>query len=629
LEKNNFENINLNTCHRSNKTLVSFYNNLFSCKNHNFLNNLNEIYTSELEYNIKDEKISNSINFILTNNEALSILEKIKELNQEDYKYGDIMILFRKNKKAKELINLLKNNSIPFISYLDSSLKSNLEVITVLNLLKLIKYPFDKLNLISVLKSPIFCFSDLDIFNIKDKLDIYQIENFECIRSLINDLNKYSIYDILKTLYKEFKIVETFSLYPDSMQKIENLNKLLKIASNFDRNNFQFRDFINFLDENEQEQTENLLIEDTNFIKIMTIHKSKGLESKIVIIPYLLDIDDIEDEGFYNIDNLMVKIKNNNKVIAQSSNFDEKRVKNKIKNAEKRLLYVAFTRAKEKLILLASKNKSSKNKNKSSKNTSSSNELKREIFDLVKTIESYNETNFKEDNLQNTEYKNYWNSLKNNKQLELSKLQEFQNIDKKRINDYEESIMNKKFSSVSQLMQIEKIDDYESFILDNDENLYKNNHSSELGTFVHKVLENFNFPKDISFAENEILSIIDYQKKTIVNENILNEAKEILLNFLNSKYYNEISNSKILFKELPFTLKENDVYIEGIIDLVYENNNKIIIMDYKTNKIHDKEKLEKNYYLQKKYYTEAIKVIFPERSNDEIEFKFCWLREVI
>lgn len=615
IDNDYFETINLDTCYRSNKSLVGFYNYLFTAPKYNFLDHLKEIYISEIKAN-KNEDKDKSINLISSQNEALDILEKIKELIQEGYKYEDIMILFRKNKQANELVHLLKNNSIPFISYLDSDLKNNLEISSVLNLIKLIKYPFDKLNLLAVLKSPIFCFSDLDIYNIKDKLDIYEIEEFKNIKELIDNLDTYSIFDILKFIYKEYKIIEIFSLYPDSVQKIENLNKLLKMASNFDRNNFQFRDFIEFLDKN-KEETENIILDDKNFIKIMTIHKSKGLEAKVVIIPYLLDKYRDDDSGFHNIDNLMVKIKNNNRLIAKSSNFDENKVKYKIKCSEKRLLYVAFTRSKEKLILLANE--------KEYDNRRSHDSLSKEIFSLIQNIKNTYEENFEEKTLKSIENINYWDNIKNEQKDLSEKIILLENIEKKRIEDYEKSIMNKNISSVSQLMKTEKIEDYENNNVNEYDNYIKT-YSAELGTLVHKVLESFSFKKDKNLAKEEILSIINSQKN-LVNYNVLNDAKEIILNFLDSKNYNEISDSNILFKELPFTLKENDKYIEGIIDLVYEKNNKIIIMDYKTNRIKDKEELEKNYKIQKDYYKKAIKLIFSEKNDNDIEFKFCWLRE--
>ncbi|GIW21456.1 MAG: RecBCD enzyme subunit RecB [Candidatus Sericytochromatia bacterium] len=627
ISNNNFENKNLNICYRSNKNLVEFYNYIFSNENSDFLSSLrkkNANYTYKL---IADNKAEDeNIEIIFTNNEEHVILNKIKELiEKNNYKYGDILILFRKNKSAQKLVDVLKNNSIPFISYLENQFNNTIEIISVLNLIKLIKYPFDELNLLSVLKSPIFCYSDLDLYNLRNKLDIYSIPEFQKIKNVIENIENYSIHKLIKILYKEFKIVEKFSLYPDYRQKVENLKKLVKLSSNFDRNNFQLRDFIQFL-ENTDENVENIIIEDESFIKLMSIHKAKGLEAKVVIIPYIFEVDNTNTEGFYNIDGLMVKIDNKIKIdnkkrnVVKSENFKEDIVKQKNIDAEERLLYVALTRAKEKLIILANNGKNIKT------------DLQKKVSKLIKDIEENNNRYFKAkiqylDKIY-TENSNYWSnklfSSKDNNLEEEFKL--LKNKEEERTNDYNTYINIKKIISVSQLMELDKLkneDDYELiYYEDKDEK----NYSSNLGTLVHKILEGFSFITNKDLAKEEIIKKLqEYQN--LYSNKIIKEAEEILFNFLNSKYYNEISNSQILFRELPFTLKEENKYIEGIIDLVYEKDDKLIIMDYKTNKITNTEKLEHIYKVQKKYYTKAIELIFPEKGKN-IEFKFCWLREL-
>lgn len=88
--------------------------------------------------------------------------------------------------------------------------------------------------------------------------------------------------------------------------------------------------------------------------------------------------------------------------------------------------------------------------------------------------------------------------------------------------------------------------------------------------------------------------------------------------FIRSDAYKDISSSRIIFREMPFTLKEGGRYIEGKIDIVYEKNGVIYVGDYKTGRIKDEEK----YRPQERYYTEVIKKIFPDR---EMKFRFIYL----
>ena len=91
---------------------------------------------------------------------------------------------------------------------------------------------------------------------------------------------------------------------------------------------------------------------------------------------------------------------------------------------------------------------------------------------------------------------------------------------------------------------------------------------------------------------------------------------------LNKLYEEETKQGKILQKlneldevycEVPFSYKENDIIYTGVIDLIYKENDQWYIIDYKTNKENDINKLEEHYKGQLEIYKKAFKKI---TSND-------------
>ncbi len=639
--------IDLDICFRSDIGLIGFFNLTFCKEYYDFLNknisslHLQKLYLKPLSFP-STKKISEKENFIhfikmqKKEDEPFVLVEVIKNLYKEGYTPKDILILFRTATDTERYLKQLKINNIPFISFLESSFYKSQEILTVLNVLRLIQYPDNQLNIISVLKSPIFNFSDQDLLDLKNNFSIEKLKYLEEILEISKLKDKISLGDLVSKTFDKLGIFEIFSLFPDAKQKIINLQKLLEYSKKFERENFNLRDFINFLEENrDTREDEGILIEDDDFIKIMTMHKAKGLEEKVVIIPNLSKGSKNSNDGFFTINGkLMVQIKSNNKKIAESKNFDENLVKDKREKEEKRLLYVAFTRAKEKLIFIGSnsRNRSKMDDIEDLIKYVNDKKIKVEIKDpnsKKKVGEKLVEINVKKDEspLLKKEKEEYWENLaKNSKNLD-KKLEKLAKEEEKRKKDYEKSVSTKRFIAVSELM---KIKDEKYFlemeqIKEVEETISFGNESTELGTFVHKILEKFSFTDKKEEAQKEINKLIDKYIDSVKEDyrkNIKEKALKILNKFLNSEIYKEISASNILFREMPFTLKEENRYIEGIIDIVYEKDNQIVVLDYKTTKITSKEKIEERYKIQSDYYTKAVRKIFPDK---DIHFKFAIL----
>ncbi len=632
-----FEEKTLKTCYRSSISLIGFFNLFFKEKdflNTDYskdkvcsLNHLAEKYIPELsspeDLNLDSVK---SVELVKTEKdlEPEAVAEKIKQLLNSGYKPEDILVLFRSKSKTERYIDEFRKSNIPFISYLSSNFYNSIEVVTVLNILKLILHPYDQLSLIKVLKSPVFSFSDKELYDIKDRLCIEKIPQLKSIKRLEEIRDRLNISQIMDYIYNEIPVLEIFSIYPDGRQKVANLEKLRFVADRLESENLQLRDFVQFLEKSRFSQEEDAVTTtDESFVKVMTMHKSKGLEAKVVIIPGLSERMNRNTNGFFSIEGqTMVRIRDNqNREIARTLNFDEEKVKEKVYLEEKRLLYVAFTRAKEKLILFHSGNEG----------------YMKEIERVMEDINDKKVKVYKKDGthvnfvfkIKTSEFSgssrknNYWVSIKNGSGKGVFPLLErLEKEEKKRKKEFERAVSLKRFTTVSALVDEKNPKSIiEEFQISEDENLKEKDIYVETGIMVHKILENFSFSSDLDKAEKEIDELFEKFSQLLSEENrrvVRKLSCEKLKRFINSEDYREISSSKIIFKEMPFTLKEKESYIEGKIDLVYEKNGTIYVVDYKTGNI----KNESKYEPQKRYYTKIIKKIFPDK---RVIFKFVYL----
>ncbi|WP_457623093.1 UvrD-helicase domain-containing protein [Persephonella sp.] len=633
-----FESVPLDVCYRSIPEYIGFLNEFFVKED--FLNkkfekkeetikHIDKKFIPYLKYD--DSKDFNGRSSVIEvvktekGDEHKAVLDIIRKLLNNGYKPDDIIVLFRSATGTERFVNILKNANIPYVSFLSSIYFNSLEVVTVLNILKLIQFPEDKVSLVAVLKSPLFNYSDLDLYKLKDNLNIEEIDELKEIRELINIKDGMNISEILENLYKKLPIKEVFSVYPDGKQKVANLEKLHLIAGKLESENFQLKDLIDYIEESRfRSENDAFIIGDDNLTKLMTIHKSKGLESKIVIIPFINSRKVGNLNGFYTVeDQLMVIIRDDsNRVIAKTPNFDEDKVKNQIYCEEKRLLYVAFTRAKEKLIIIDPDSggfikeiNTVLDKIDNREITVTSKELKENKFTLKIKKYDYESSDSNE---------NYWLTLIKppNKNL-INNLKKLELEEKKREEEFRRAVEKKIFTTVSSLgLENKEKEVLEERELKEDDLRYeRGNIKVEIGILTHKILEHFSFPLDIKKGKEEILNLLKkYSNYTVgVNKEIVvSEVKRKLINFLKTEDYKEIAKSKILFKEMPFTLKENGTYIEGKIDIVYMKNGIITVADYKTGKIED----TTLYNTQMQYYTKVVKKIFP---NKEVKFKFIYL----
>ena len=579
-----FKKIVLEKNYRSCPEIVDFLNKIFSSGK--ILKHIKKDYRKPVEPVKRDKgevKIKDISDTGIDQTEYIPVL--IKQLS-ERYSHNQIMILVRTNNLLKKVVESLQKNNIPVKFFGAGNLFETEEVKTVINMLKFIDNPENPVNLLKILKSPIIMENEENIY--RNKADIKAYKN--PILSLLIDLSKrkFSIPpdEIIEKIFNQTNIIPVFSSFKDGKIKLKNLLYLKEIIFRLSRENYNLSDIILYAETVQEKIPES---DNENSVEVLTIHRAKGLQKEVVILPFF-------DKDPYRLIHRDIYLKDGDLIInfkdAKSKKFFsmEEDLYLDDQNELERLLYVALTRAVERLYLI-----------KSGKPTKNS---------FLKMIENIIDLSSYTEKVKNAEIKEDLKGKDPYPEVSIEKaihLEQFLKKQKKKATSFE------RFTSVSKMA----------------EKKHKNRRSDEkteksmyTGILIHSVLEEIDF-KNFS-TDEAILKIkekIDTVPKKIKKE-VEERAIKIIKRFQSSEILDELKKSRIVFKEVPFILKEKDRFIEGRIDIVYEKNGKIYIMDYKTAGFSDEKSLIERYSLQKEYYLKAIKKIFPDK---EVHFKIGML----
>lgn len=341
---------------------------------------------------IEAQNIANIIYKMVNNSDVDSrfmVLDK-ESGNYRPVEYRDIVILMRAtNNRAATFEEVMREYKIPLYTEAGSGYFSSLEIYTMMNLLKIIDNPMQDIAILSVMRSPIFNFEAGEMAEIRmfDKgssfydalLKLYNTEftNEEKINKLrdkvvdfVDKIRKYreksllmSVDEFIWYLLKDTNYYTYVGMLQLGEQRQNNLMLLFERARQYEKTSYKgLFNFINYFERIKNRSGDlgeaRLISEEANVVRLMTIHKSKGLEFPIVILANT-------DKKF------MLKSGDSNLTLHQNYgygpkifdldrnlSFDSIAKKNMVNIQKKeqiaeemRLLYVAMTRAKEKLII--------------------------------------------------------------------------------------------------------------------------------------------------------------------------------------------------------------------------------------------------------------------------------------
>lgn len=605
-----FNQVVMDTNHRSTQKLVDFYNILFSGDIFFEDQNIPPQYKQPLKAKTSNNDSYIKLVEIITsnnnnNNKNIEIQAKItavivSKLIENGIKPTEIMILFRKNRDLHKFHQILSGMSIPVYTQANINLYDEPEAKLLLNILKVIDNPQNRFSLISILLSRFINISEEIIYN--HRQDLFTIDHpiIHLIRELTQKKNNLSIVEIIDQIYQ----VITFKCNHNCESTIKKFNSLKNTAIIKAKEGYLLKDFILYLENSEEKLR---IGQEENSVRLLTMHSAKGLQSEVVILP-LIDRypskPELDKFHVYKNQPIINLPEYNIKTMLLSDNNIRTYLEKQKEYEERRLFYVALTRAKTKLIMIATKNKY---KNTKGHDFYSIIDRYKEYLKDYMQIEQYEEKDISE----LTQQIKPLSQPTNKNTLTEQQHQHLSNI-------YNQAKSSRRFVSVTQLMQTENEEDeqyYQPTGLNTEEEI-----GLYVGTVFHKILENTDFLK---FSYDEGLRLLEKTQKAIppsIKEQVTESVKELLNKFENSEILGFLKSAKVLHKELSFVLREDDRFVEGRIDLVVKKDNTIYVIDYKTNRFssqEEKQNILEYYKTQKKYYLEAISRIY---QNSDIKF---------
>lgn len=643
----------------------------------------------------KDCEINHIIQYIKENVGKKIIKQSENELRKAEYK--DFTILLRSaNIEGQTYYKKMQEAGIP-VNFNSSEFENSTEVLTVISILKALNSANDGISLFTTLTSPVFNFSYDEIADISAKYKCGSLIGSIILAS--NDLDyKYNLrcvdfvnsYKMLKKimitkplseflmyLYEQYSIPEKFSAIGNGENRKNNLMHLVKLSENFgDESQFGTLDFINYFEKiSASGGFKNILGSAKNDgVKIMSIHASKGLQFPICILAQCSKKFNSEDlKNALTVSDYMgvsLSVKSNEKKLKISPaskfaiNFE---LKKKMLQEEMRLLYVALTRAQDKLVVSIECNNLSKKIDTHVANIgllNSSSEINN-IFEFsVLNANSYSEwiltallfhpyaKEFREKfNLQSLPISSKYaypinvifSKLSNKSQdiveknIKPEQKINLENI--KRIKEklswkylYEGDIGIKAKSSVTEILN-EGEEEF-SFVK-RPEAMYKNGISpTEKGQITHKILELIDFNTAKNDLNSELNRLIEWEYLT--EYEVKGADFETIEKFLNSNLCSRILNSGFVKKEEKFIFKYsnkekniNSLIVQGCADLVFKENGKLVIVDFKTSRLNLKKEFSEKYKEQLEIYAKALSEIYNTDVSEKIIYSLYLNEEIL
>jgi ATP-dependent helicase/nuclease subunit A len=543
--------------------------------------------------------------------------------------YGDCAVLIQSRTKLKEYEAALESADIPFrvvggIGFYDED-----EIQALINILFFLWNRADMLSLAAALKSPLFGFSEKDLF------DLIQEDG-----NLINTLNKswpatgellqnwMSIAGLASLSSLVHKIVEDTGAYVRfgrrNPQAIFNIDKLLDTAREFDRRGYTtLQDFVEWV-KNIREAEQREATADMNLpgfqgaVSIMTVHKSKGLEYPIVFLPGMNQTQRSVTRG---PDVIIVETGQEARMaVKDAANplYEElwKQEMEELRREHQRLLYVAMTRARDHLVMIGVRKDDKKPLKQSTWLDYLHIASPKPLFDSeiklrpgITTYEYPVGTSLQAKDLVIDTPQNCNSRQSTSPHIDtqnvidnLSPLPPSQSLEWKRATDF----IKHKTETAAELVSVETTAGTVSPLT--------------RGSVLHRCLEDYakygSYQIDQIIAEYpDIISL-----ETVNLRRFIDESKSVLGTILTNRELAWIFEREVsVYSELPFLYKKGNSLVSGIIDRVVIKDRKGYIIDYKAIFIENDEVLKSwtdHYRPQIQIYCEAIKELFRLTSVD-------------
>ncbi|KAF5070289.1 ATP-dependent helicase/nuclease subunit A [anaerobic digester metagenome] len=700
----------------------------------------NEVILVESQNTSEEEGIGELEELNRRQLEAMAIVDKIKAMMSEGFcvvdkesgayrplEYRDISILLRSMKNwGSVLDDVFGQAGLPYYAETAEGYYEVPEVDTVLNLLRLLDNPRQDIPLISVLHSPLYGLSGDELMQMR--LNGGNGLFFDCIQEYLNqgedtalkeklqdfigDFTKWrgqvkelTLHELVHYLYEESGYYDYVGMTAGGSLRQANLRLLLEKAEQFEQGSrkglFFFIRYVEDMKTSEGESSSaKLQSEGENLIRVMTIHKSKGLEFPIVFLAdcgkqfnemdirasvlthqewgFGMDYKDLERRAVY-------------RTLSKTALAEVIRLENLAE--ELRVLYVALTRAKEKLILTGTV----KDLEKAVKKWADGIEGKRDrlsvfrlrrsksyldwvmpallrhpdaewlrvAFDVSHDVKIFADEpstwtfsrKTREDILlqavekkvQAGEQENYFALWETDKDFSgrrdelFSLLQWKYPYIKATELPSKLSISEVKRRNLAEITGEPMLPTVELKLPQTIERAGSLT-AVEIGTAMHAVMEYADFREEYDGEKMEALLEEMLRKGRLSEKEIMALRRKELLDFFSSPLAKRIRGCDVLEKERPFAMLmagkelflgaeyenvDDMVLLNGIIDCYFMEGDNIILLDYKSDRINDEEALRKRYEIQLQLYRRALEQALGKRVTEVYIYSFAMGRGIL
>ncbi|MFR2845138.1 MAG: UvrD-helicase domain-containing protein [Finegoldia magna] len=484
----------------------------------------------EFKLNNKDAK---------TKDDSADIL--VSYINEDNFK--DTAILARTKNDFSEYEKSLNNRNIPYYIFDKQGLEECREILNLIQFIKYARYD-DEISKVGIL-SNVYDVDYNEILNQTEKYQSTMKKIVEQVQNFTENLTKYTIYDSLSNYIEQIDYLGLFS----ELQAKANVIKFLEIAKQFDSNNYSIEDFVDYFENNTNLYQMYFEDEHSDLVKLMTIHKSKGLGFDKVIVDNLSKPSINKDKFLLFMDNENIQMQF--VLDFPFSKFRMTKVKKLIEEEEDyevdNVYYTAFTRAKKEL---------------SFSNSKKSGHFK-QISPYIEDLQQRGSIKFLE---------------LNERLFILEKIDtKFDKIEPKKV-EIEKLIP---IGITSILNSIEEV--FDSNLEQSSINYIL------LGNLVHmyaKLSDGVNYPciKEVDFLNKDEKKIFDVATKNF---------NQLITDFSNYK------------NEMDFNLLYENLMISGFMDRVEFCDEEIKVYDYKISS-QSKEYLYEKYHMQLKFYSYVL-----------------------
>ncbi len=552
-----------------------------------------------------------------------------------NFRHSEIGILMRSRTRLKNYEEALRQNGIPFKTLGGIGFYEQQEVFDLINLLRFLARRWDDVALAGTLRSPLFNLSDEDLFLLSlERGDSFWAKlqsgsrcvsprrhwQFACdrLQAWLKGSYQNTIAACLRRALNETGYLEIVSTSPRGLQNCANIEKFLDLVRTFEKNRAKtFVEFLRFLDallKAKPKEAEATVLDDPDqCVRIYTIHGAKGLQFPVVILPdlgspllsrrrdpfYCETLRDGQSPQSF----VALKIWNPDKSYGELQHpvYSRLRRLNEYRQIaeEKRLLYVAMTRACDRLILIGKKTDQPS--------------YARWLFDS-KALDNLKIEVSSGKNLRTECTPSAFAVSKARVDLAVSQPQfsKPQEVSEKRTWTPTEIAHFQHCSYQYYLSGIQALPEHPPFSQEQIEQS-----QALLGSAVHQMLED-----PVSRIEDRISriettrdlttvyppsSILRPEQQSILRDNILRHLRRIT----EHPFYQRLLNASQLYSEKSFHIRKNGLLITGMFDKLFqERDGRWIVVDFKTTEISSTEipvkVLQLAYDLQVEIYLWAV-----------------------